>query len=95
MPPPSIGGLTILDWTLLSDCEDNYPADRRAGDEIATHLPNIRQAFGRNRTFLQRAVRFLVAKTGIRQLIDIDIGAGLPAAGSVHDVARQEYAVWI
>ena len=67
--------------------KDNYPADRRAGDEIATHLPNIRQAFGWNRTFLQRAVRFLVAEAGIRQLIDI--GTGLPAVGNVHDVSAQ------
>jgi S-adenosyl methyltransferase len=67
--------------------KDNYPADRRAGDEIATHLPNIRQAFGWNRTFLRRAVHFLVAEAGIRQLIDI--GTGLPAAGNVHDVSAQ------
>jgi hypothetical protein len=67
--------------------KDNYPADRQAGDEIATHLPNIRQAFGWNRTFLQRAVRFLVNEAGIRQIIDI--GTGLPAAGNVYDVAIQ------
>ncbi len=67
--------------------KDNYPANRRAGDEIATHLPNIRQAFGWNRTFLQRVVRFLVAEAGIRQLIDI--GTGLPAVGNVHDVSAQ------
>jgi len=67
--------------------KDNYPADRQAGDEIATHLPNIRQAFGWNRIFLQRAVRFLINEAGIRQLIDI--GTGLPAAGNVHDVATQ------
>jgi hypothetical protein len=67
--------------------KDNYPADRRAGDEIASRLPNVHQAFNWNRTFLRRAVKFLVSEAGIRQLIDI--GPGLPAAGSVHDVARQ------
>ncbi len=67
--------------------KDNYPADRNAGDEIAAQLPNIRQAFEWNRTFLQRAVRFLVQEAGIRQLIDI--GTGLPAAGMVHEVAMQ------
>ena len=71
-------------YNYLLDGKDNYPADRRTGDKIATHLPNIRQAFGWNRTFLRRAVRFLVAEAGIRQLIDI--GTGLPAAGNVHDV---------
>lgn len=67
--------------------KDNYPADRQAGDEIATHLPNIRQAVGWNRTFLRRVVIFFVEEAGIRQLIDI--GTGLPAAGNVHDVATQ------
>ena len=67
--------------------KDNYPADRQAGDEIAIHLPNIRQAVGWNRTFLRRVVRFLVQEAGIRQLIDI--GTGLPAAGNAHDVATQ------
>lgn len=67
--------------------KDNYPADRRAGDEIASLLPDIRQAFGWNRAFLRRVVSFLVGAAGIRQLIDI--GTGLPAAGNVHAVAAQ------
>jgi hypothetical protein len=67
--------------------KDNYPADRQAGDEIAIHLPNIRQVVEWNRTFLRRVVRFLVEEAGIRQLIDI--GTGLPAAGNAHDVATQ------
>jgi len=67
--------------------KDNYPVDRLAGEEIAAHLPNIRQAFGWNRTFLRRAVNFLVREAGIRQLIDI--GTGLPAGGNVHEVATQ------
>jgi O-methyltransferase involved in polyketide biosynthesis len=40
-----------------------------------------------NRSFLQRAVRHLVA-AGIRQFVDI--GSGLPTAGNVHQVADQE-----
>jgi hypothetical protein len=67
--------------------KDNYPADRQAGDEIASHLPNIRQAFGWNRIFLRRAVRFCVAEAAITQLIDI--GTGLPAGGNVHEVATE------
>lgn len=65
--------------------KDNYPADRQAGDEIATHLPNVRQAFAWNRAFLRRAVHFFVAEAGINQIIDI--GTGLPAGGNVHEVA--------
>jgi len=67
--------------------KDNYPGDRQAGNEIAAYLPNIRQAFGWNRTFSRRAVNFCVRDRGIRQLIDI--GPGLPATGNVHDVAAQ------
>src|SRR5207245_9641337 len=69
--------------------KDNYPADRQAGDEIAAHLPNIREAFRWNRTFLRRAVRFLVSEAGIGQLIDI--GTGLSAAVNVHEVARHAH----
>jgi hypothetical protein len=68
--------------------KDNYPADRQAGDEIVARLPNSRQAARWNRAFLQRAVRFLVKESGIRQLIDI--GAGLPTVGNVHEVARED-----
>ena len=67
--------------------KDNYPADRQAGDEIASYLPNIREACRWNRAFLRRAVTFLAGDAGIRQFVDI--GAGLPATGHVHDVARQ------
>ena len=42
---------------------------------------------GRSRHFLGRAVRFLAGEAGIRQFIDI--GAGFPAAGNVHQVARE------
>ncbi|MGD0604860.1 MAG: SAM-dependent methyltransferase [Streptosporangiaceae bacterium] len=67
--------------------KDNYPADRQAGEEIAAQLPNGRQAAEWNRTFLRRAVTFLVRDAGIRQLIDI--GTGLPARENVYDVATQ------
>jgi hypothetical protein len=65
--------------------KDNYPIDRQAGDEIASHLPNVREAFRWNRTFLRRAVRFLIHEAGITQLVDL--GTGLPAGGNVHAVA--------
>jgi hypothetical protein len=68
--------------------KDNYPSDRQAGDELIANLPNSRQAVRWNRTFLRRAVRFLVNEAGIRQLIDI--GAGLPTVGNVHEIAQQD-----
>jgi hypothetical protein len=67
--------------------KDNYPADREAAKAIASHLPNIRAAFQWNRTFLRRAVRYLVAEAGISQLLDI--GTGLPTVGNVHEVAAE------
>ena len=65
--------------------KDHYPADRDAAEQIAAYLPNIREAARINRAFVRRAVRFLVNEAGIRQLIDI--GAGLPTMGNVHEVA--------
>ncbi len=40
-----------------------------------------------NRAFLARAVRYLAADCGIRQFLDI--GTGLPAPGSTHEIAQQ------
>jgi SAM-dependent methyltransferase len=67
--------------------KDHYPADRLAADEVLASVPDARQAALANRAFLRRAVRFLAADAGIRQFIDV--GAGLPAAGNVHEVAQQ------
>jgi S-adenosyl methyltransferase len=65
--------------------KDNYPADRDAADQIATYLPDIREAAQINRAFVRRVVRYLVNEAGISQLIDV--GTGLPTAGNVHEVA--------
>ncbi len=65
--------------------KNHFRADRDAADQIATYLPNIREAARINRAFVGRAVRYLVTEAGIRQLIDI--GAGLPTMGNVHEVA--------
>jgi hypothetical protein len=65
--------------------KDNFPADREAAEEIAGYLPGIRQAAQWNRAFVGRAVRFLVKEAGITQLLDV--GAGLPTKGNVHEVA--------
>jgi len=65
--------------------KDNFPADREAAEEITTLLPSIRPAARWNRAFVGRAVRYLVHEQGITQLLDI--GAGLPTVGNVHEVA--------
>ena len=66
--------------------KDNLAADRRSGDLIAERFPTIRIAARENRRFLQRAVTAM-ATAGIDQFLDI--GAGLPTAPNVHQVAHQ------
>jgi hypothetical protein len=65
--------------------KDNYPVDREAVRQVLRDFPEVRAIAVANRAFLQRAVRFLAGKAGIRQFIDI--GTGIPAVGNVHEVA--------
>lgn len=68
--------------------KDNYRADRETADKaLALAPPGLRDTIRENRRFLQRAVRFLTEEAGIRQFIDI--GAGLPTQGNVHEIARR------
>lgn len=66
---------------------DNYPADRRLGDEIAAHIPGIRSMAQANRAFLGRTVRYAINDLGITQFLDI--GTGLPTARNTHQVAQE------
>ena len=50
-------------------------------------MPNILPTAQANRTFLRRAVQYLVEEAGIRQFLDI--GTGLPTAQNTHEVAQQ------
>ena len=67
--------------------KDNFPADRELAERVLAVVPEAREAARANRAFLQRAVRYLVAEAGIRQIVDI--GTGLPTVGNVHDVAQK------
>ena len=67
--------------------KDNYPADREAAEEIIAAIPDARTFAVENRAFMRRAVRYLAGEAGIRQFIDI--GAGLPTQGNVHEIAQQ------
>ena len=49
-------------------------------------MPSVRTGPRENRAFLGRAVRYLAEEAGIRQFLDI--GTGLPATNSVHEVAQ-------
>ncbi|MGH3381527.1 MAG: SAM-dependent methyltransferase [Actinoallomurus sp.] len=66
--------------------KDNFAADREAAEAILAVMPEGRQVARENRAFLRRVVRHLVAESGVRQFLDL--GAGLPTQGNVHEIAR-------
>src|SRR5580692_1172935 len=66
--------------------KDNYAADRAATEAALKIWPDMAFAARANRAFLGRAVRYLTAEAGIRQFLDL--GTGIPAAGSTHQVAQ-------
>jgi S-adenosyl methyltransferase len=65
----------------------NFEVDRQAAAEIARVMPELPELFRANRSFLRRAVRFLVAQ-GIDQFLDL--GSGIPTVGNVHEVAQRD-----
>jgi S-adenosyl methyltransferase len=67
--------------------KDHLDADRQAAEEVIRHRPEVVAGARANRAFLARAVRYLAAECGIRQFLDI--GTGLPAPASTHEVAQQ------
>jgi hypothetical protein len=66
--------------------KDHYPADREAAEQVIRCRPQVVAGARANRAFLARVVRFLAAECGVRQFLDI--GTGLPAPGSTHQVAQ-------
>jgi hypothetical protein len=66
--------------------KDNFAADREAAERVLAVTPGLRFRVRANRAFLARAVRYLVAEAGIRQLLDI--GTGIPTANNTHEVAQ-------
>ena len=74
-------------YNCLLGGKDNYEQDRQAAGQLLAVVPDARVAARANRRFVGRAVRFLAGEAGIGQFIDI--GAGLPAPGNVHQVARE------
>ncbi|GAB3480915.1 SAM-dependent methyltransferase [Amycolatopsis cihanbeyliensis] len=64
----------------------NFESDRTLADKIEQSMPGVRDVVRLNRSFLRRAVLFMV-ESGIRQFLDI--GSGIPTVGNVHEVAQQ------
>jgi hypothetical protein len=63
----------------------NFAIDRQAAERIIAVEPDFALILRANRAFLRRAVLFAL-DAGIRQFLDL--GAGIPTVGSVHEVAR-------
>ncbi len=75
----------MYDYYLGGD--NNFPADREAAEKVLRVAPWTRVTVLENRAFLGRAVGFLARDRGIRQFVDI--GAGLPTQGNVHEIAHR------
>jgi O-methyltransferase involved in polyketide biosynthesis len=73
-------------WNYMVGGKDNFEVDREAARQLMEVAPVIRIAAPASRAFLRRAVRHLAGQAGIRQFLDI--GTGLPTAGSTHEVAQ-------
>ncbi len=74
-------------WNYLLGGKDNYPIDRKVGDQIMALIPDLADAARADRGFLVRAVRYLAGEVEIHQFLDI--GTGLPTANNTHEVAQE------
>ena len=74
-------------WNYWLGGKDNYAVDRAAGDQFLQIFPDIAVVARAGRAFMGRAVRYLADEAGVRQFMDI--GTGLPVAGSTHEIAQQ------
>ncbi|MQY26065.1 SAM-dependent methyltransferase [Nocardia aurantia] len=66
--------------------KDNFEADRESARAVAEGYPPVQCAAVANRAFLRRVVAYLARDVGVRQYLDI--GAGLPTVGNVHEIAQ-------
>jgi hypothetical protein len=66
--------------------KDHFESDRVTAEKALESWRAVRTGVRENRSFLGRAVRYLVQEAGIRQFLDI--GTGLPSANNVHEVAQ-------
>jgi hypothetical protein len=88
--PPEIDGSvpnSARIWNYWLGGKDNYPVDRRVGDEYRAIYPEIVEVARASRGFLTRAVRYLAGEAQVRQFLDI--GTGLPSVDNTHEVAQR------
>ena len=62
----------------------NFAADRALAEENMRVWPDVAHIARANRAFLHRAVNHIAA-AGVDQFLDL--GSGIPTAGSVHEIA--------
>ncbi|MFI2209144.1 SAM-dependent methyltransferase [Streptomyces sp. NPDC020141] len=62
----------------------NFEVDRQAARKALEFMPGLPKVVQANRAFMRRAVRYAL-DAGVTQFLDI--GSGIPAFGSVHEVA--------
>lgn len=67
----------------------NFEVDRLAADELAKVHPAIGLGMRANRSYLRRAVSYLV-QSGVEQFLDL--GSGIPTVGNVHEIAQRANA---
>lgn len=67
--------------------KDNFEPDRIAAANLTRNAPNTPISMRANREFMVRVGRYLAAKHGIRQFLDI--GTGLPTAPNLHEVVQE------
>ncbi len=63
----------------------NFEVDRTFIEQLLTIQPEAKRFAIMNRSFLRRAVLFMV-DSGIRQFLDL--GSGIPTVGNVHEIAQ-------
>ena len=73
-------------WNYLAGGRDNFKADRQVAQQLVTAAPVMANVPAATQMFLRRVITYLAEEAGIRQFMDI--GLGIPAADSAHEVAR-------
>ena len=67
--------------------KDNYAVDRAVMEKISTAVPEAVDIARGNRSFLNRACRFLANQTDLNQYLDC--GSGLPTAENTHQIVQR------
>jgi hypothetical protein len=83
VPPEKPSPARIYDYFLGG--YHNFEQDRAVAAQLSRVYPDLALAAQVNRSFLRRAVEFLV-QDGCSQFLDL--GSGLPTVGNVHQVAQ-------